>query len=201
MSLPSTLVDRKTGRAARVSESGQLAVSAFGGSGPVPLYRTRHLRDAAGSIDAAIDGSAATGTPTEFFAGPPSGEIWRVTRLLVFIQDTKIIAQQYGNQGILPVGVKLYVANDDVDLIDLLDGETVTVSAKWAAYCFDAQVMAWGAGDEFLTVRWTFTKAGVPIRLIGNKRERIAVYIADNLSGLASHEFIIQGYREGEVHV
>jgi len=120
--------------------------------------------------------------------------------MLVFVEDSKINAAQYGTQTVAN-GVRLYVANDQGELNDLMDGGAITTSAEWAEYCFDANSKAWGAGNEFLTVRWTFTKAGVPIRLDGNKRERLAILIQDDLTGLAAHEFVVQGYREGEVHV
>ena len=197
MGLRSTIVDRLTGRSAHVSESGALAVSAFGGSGQVPAYRTRHLRDEAGSAGANVNGAI---TPVEFFVRPPPGEFWRISRMIVFIEDTKIIAAQYGNQGLIPNGVRLYVANDHGELNDLMDGGSINTSAEWAEYCFDADVKTWGVGNEFMPVRWTFTKAGVPIRLDGSKRERLAILIQDDLSGLATHEFIVQGYREGEVY-
>lgn len=200
MGLRATIVDRITDRSVNVSEAGALSVSAFGGSGPVAEYRTRHLRNAAGSEAANINGSV---TPVEFSVGPPPGEFWRIARLLVFLEDTAIAAASYGavTVGALANGVRLYIVRDDVEVNDLLDGGTINTSAEWAEYCHDAEVKAWGAGNEFLTVRWTFTKAGVPLRLDGNKRERLAVLIQDNLTGLNAHEFIVQGYREGEVHV
>jgi hypothetical protein len=192
MSTPTRIVDPKTGDAAHVNERGLLSVSTTG-YGPVPKYLTRHLRNSAGSEDANVNGSV---TPVEFFVRPPPEEIWRIARMLVFVEDTKIIAAQYGNAGLLTNGVKLYIANDQYTLNDLLDGGTVNSNAEWAEYCFDAEAKIWGSGNEFLTVRWTFTKAGVPLRLEGSKRERLAVLIQDDLTGLDTQEFIVQGYRE-----
>jgi hypothetical protein len=200
MGLRATIVDRLTGRSARVSDAGALVVSSFGGSGEVAEYRTRHLRTEAGVAEAAVDGSV---TAVEFFVRPPPGEIWRVARLMVFLEASSIAAGAYGPVpvGALANGVRVYTANDFGELNDLLDIHTITTSAGWAEYCHDAQVKSWGAGNEFLTVRWTFTKAGVPIRLRGDNRERLDVLVQDDLTGLDSHQFIVQGYREGEVHV
>lgn len=200
MGLRATIVDRLTGKSARVSEEGALSVSAFGGSGPVAEYRTRHLRNAAGSAEAAVDGSV---TPVEFYVRPVAGEVWRIARMLVFLEASSIAAGSYGPVpvGSLSNGIRVYLANSDVETNDLLDVHTIHTSAGWAEYCHDAQVKAWGAGNEFLTVRWTFTKAGVPLRLDGNKQERLVVLVQDDLTGLVSHQFIVQGYKEGEVHV
>ena len=199
MGLRSTIVDRLTGRSANVSETGALSVSAFGGSGPVATYKTLHLRNATGSADVVLD---YTLTPTEFFVRPPPGEVWRIARMLVFIEDTKINADDYGAiaGGISP-GMELYVADDNGVINHLTDGGEINTNAEWAEYCYDADAKSWGVGNEFLVVRWTFTKAGVPLRLIGDKRERLAILAQDDLTGLIAHEYIVQGYREGEVHV
>lgn len=200
MSILARIFDPNSKNIAKVTEAGALQVSAFGGSGPVATYRTRHLRDTAGSSDAAIDGSV---TPVEFFTRPPPGEVWRIARLLVTFEASSISAAYYGpvGVGILTNGIRLYIADDDREVNDLLDGDTIKKSAEWVEYCFDAEVKAWGAGNDFLTARWTFTKAGVPLRLNGNRRERFVALIQDDLTGLVAHEFVVQGYREGETYV
>ena len=198
MGIQAAIFDRFTGRSASVSDSGALVVNAFGGSGEVPEYRTRHLRNAAGSEQAAVNGSV---TPVEFFVKPPPGEIWRIARMMVFLEASSVSAAYYGpvTVGKLTNGVRIYTADDEGELNDLADGGAIQTSAEWAEYCFDADVKNWGAGNDFLSVRWTFTKAGVPLRLRGDYGERFAILIQDNLTGLVSHEFIVQGYKEGEV--
>lgn len=194
MGLYATLIDRVSSIAARVTDSGALLVSAFGGAGEVREYLCRHLRNAAGSGQTAIDGSV---TPVEFFIRPPGDEIWRIARMVVFIEDSKINADDYGAiVGGLTNGVELYVADDNGIINHLMDNGAVNSSAEWAEYCYDADAKFWGVGNEFLTVRWTFTKAGVPIRLDGSKRQRLAILIQDDLTGLIGQEFIVQGYKE-----
>jgi hypothetical protein len=166
--------------------------------GPQSEYFCRHLREIGGSPDAVLDYSGGGLGLTKFFLAPALGEIYRVARLLVFIEDTKIIADQYGNiSGGLAVGVKLTVENSIGGVLnDLMDGETVQTSAGWAKYCFDADLKAWGVGNEFLPVRWTFTKGGVYLRLVGDDDERLVITVNDDLTGLDDHEFLAQGYIE-----
>jgi len=194
MGLFATLVDKASGISAKVTGSGALLVSAFGGAGDVREYLCRHLRNEAGSDS--ITGNYA-GSPTEFFIRPPPGEIWRIARMLVIIEDTKINADDYGAiaGGISP-GMELYVADDNRIINHLMDNGDVNTSAEWAEYCYDAEQKAWGVGNEFLVVRWTFTKSGVPIRLNGNKRERLAILAQADLTGLIEHECVVQGYKE-----
>jgi len=162
--------------------------------GPQPEYICRHLREIGGSADANLDYSGGGLGLTKFYIAPAPGEVYRIARMLVFVEDTKIIAAQYGNAGALAVGVKLAV-EDSIGTVlnDLMDNGTVNNSAEWAEYCYDAEVKAWGAGNEFLTVRWTFTKGGVYIRLVGDDDERLVITLNDDLTGLDSHEFIVEG--------
>ena len=166
--------------------------------GPQPEYLCRHLREIGGSADANLDYSGGGLGLTKFYLAPAPGEVYRIARMLVFVEDTKIIAAQYGNiSGGLAVGVKLTV-EDSIGTVlnDFMDGGAVNNSAEWAEYCYDAELKAWGTGNEFLTVRWTFTKGGVYIRLVGDDDERLVITLNDDLTGLDSHEFIVQGYIE-----
>lgn len=194
MGLFASLVDRASGITAKVTGSGALLVSAFGGAGEVREYLCRHLRNAAGSDS--VTGNYA-GNPTEFFVRPPAGEVWRISRLLVIVEDSKINADDYGAiaGGISP-GMELYVADDNGIINHLMDNGDISSNAEWAEYCYDADAKFWGVGNEFLVVRWTFTKAGVPLRLRGSHRERLAILAQADLTGLVEHEYIVQGYKE-----
>ena len=58
------------------------------------------------------------------------------------------------------------------------------------------QVLAWGAGNDQLIARWTFSKAGRPIRLVGDNNERLEVVLNDDFTGLVHQYFVVQGYIE-----
>ncbi|NIP35080.1 MAG: hypothetical protein GWN97_09810 [Thermoplasmata archaeon] len=76
----------------------------------------------------------------------------------------------------------------------MLDGEKVKDVASWGRFCFDVADHTFGTGDNFVQVRWTFSKAGVPIKLVPG--ESINFIINDNLSTLVAHTFAVQGYTE-----
>lgn len=164
--------------------------------GPQPTYLSRHLRDSLGNDN--VNGDYSGAGLEKFYIAPGPGEIYRIARMLVIVEDTAIVANYYGNIiGGLTNGIKLRVEDSlGTVLNDLMDGGAVNSSAEWAEYCFDAEVKAWGPGNEFLTVRWTFTRAGVYIRLSGDNDERLVITVNDDLTGLVDHEFIVQGYIE-----
>lgn len=56
---------------------------------------------------------------------------------------------------------------------------------------FDVAHHSFGIGDESLSVRWSFYKAGYPVILDAAK------YLAcnDDMSGLEEHYFMIQGFK------
>jgi len=118
----------------------------------------------------------------------------RVERLLVSYQDASgFRASRYGNLGAAltnGIAVKHLDAGGGV-IQDLTDASPVLTNAGWGALCYDVDVKSWGAGDEVLVCRWTFSKAGKAITV--RPGERLAVEFNDDLSGLVSHRFQFQG--------
>lgn len=165
--------------------------------GPQKLLVLRYADingDGTGSDNANGDYS---GAEEIFYIEPPAGEIWRVARMIVHIEDaTAMWAARYGGEAALGTGVVVRVQDDSGTIIDLTDAIPVKTNAQWAAMCFDVDVKAWGTGTELLAVRWTFTKAGQFIRLDGDSNERLEIVLNDDLRGLISHRFFIQGYIE-----
>ena len=117
-----------------------------------------------------------------------------VERLIVSVSDTTgFTAQKYGNLAALTNGIEIKLMDDDGEVLDLTDEIPVKTNAQWAQLCYDVDVKSWGSGDELLVVRWTFSKAGAPLILNCNKNAYLAVYLDDNLDGLLSHYFMVQG--------
>lgn len=131
----------------------------------------------------------------EVFAslGPPRDEIWDIYRLLVFIEDDKIAADNYGNLGALGNGVELILKRNGTQIHSFSEGHKIKSNALWGHLCYDAIQAAWGVGNEFLMVRWTFARAGDPIELRGEYYDEMGVLLHDNLGGLIAHNFICQG--------
>lgn len=155
--------------------------------------------DGTGTINGNLDYSGAAADLKYIAPGPGVN----VARMIITVEDaTGMRAERYGSLGAaLTNGIKLIHLNvDGTDRHDLTNGLPIKTNAQWGAYCYDVELKEWGAGNEFLLVRWTFEKAGSGIHLHPN--EALAVRLNDDLRGLVNHNFQIQGERlmEAEVH-
>jgi len=131
---------------------------------------------------------------------PPTNRIYNIARMLVSIVDTSgFSAVDYGNiAGGLTNGIQVRVQDDSGTIVDLVDSEPIVSNAGWGAFCYDADLKTWSTGNEFLLVRWTFSKSGVPIKLDGSKNARLEVLMDDDLRSLIDHKFLIQGSSSDE---
>lgn len=168
------------------------------GNGTVNLLLSRYLDtngDGTGTKNATGDYSV---TPETFYIAPAAGEVFRINRLLILVEDTAgMEADEYGNLGsALANGITARVHNGTATVVDLTDGIPITTNAEWGALCYDVDLKTWGTGNEFLLVRWTLAAAGVPIRLDGDATEALELVLNDNLTGLVAHKFLAQGYQE-----
>jgi hypothetical protein len=130
-----------------------------------------------------------------FLCQPPAGQVFNVERMIIHVQDATLLAAGYGGLSALSNGIEVKIVNDSGVLVDLTDDTPVKSLAHWGRYCYDSQILGFGAGDDFFSARWTFGKAGQPIQLDGDSNERIEVSINDDLTGLVDHTFLIQGSR------
>ena len=153
--------------------------------------------DGSGTTNAIGDYSDTGAGVEEFFYTDPSGggldlPPSYIHRMIVSIGDTTgMQASEYGNTGAaLTNGVSIAVKRAAATLIDLTP-EPILTNAQWGAYCYDVDLKTWGAGDELLLVRWTFTKSGSPIKLEAG--DKLVVTLNDDCSGLTDHRFLIQG--------
>jgi len=168
--------------------------------GPVYKWFGVFLSDdglAAGDTNAIGNyGATTSSVPTHFWY--EATEDTRIERMMVEIEDTSgMAAADYGNiTGNLSEGIQIkHFAKDGVtELHDFTSQASIVSNADWAKYCYDVDIKTWGNGNDFLFVRWTFRRAGTPIRLqVG---EHFAVLLHDDFSGLIQHKFLVQGYRE-----
>ncbi len=139
-----------------------------------------------------------------FRAGPPAGEKWKIRRLLFHLEDgaAQFNADQYGGLSALSVGTQIQIGQADGTVLHYLTGEDGTGAAQstgvktnmeFSALMHDVAVIPYGAGNDAIAGRWTFQKAGRDILLDGDNSDEIQVVINDDLNGLVTHTFIIQG--------
>lgn len=148
----------------------------------------QYLREAGGSRDANVDGSS---TPVEFSYTADDTRMW-IYRLMVSVKDAgSFDADLYGNGEILANGIDLEVVTAGGETHDLLDGEPIKANADWGI-CHDVRYFDIGpAADNYLLVRWTFARAGRPLRLgLGDK---LLARVNDDLTGLTGQWFHAQG--------
>lgn len=137
-----------------------------------------------------------SGAAQDFLIQPPAGQVFQIARLLIQIRDSgAFTASSYGNLGALANGIQLLIVNDGGTILDLTDGIPVKSNAHWSRLCYDAKPDDYGSGDNFLSVRFTFTRSGSAIRLDGDNTERLVARFNDDLSGLVEHYFLAQGWR------
>ena len=179
--------------------------STYGAIGPVPTPIYQHLDingDGTGTKNAIGDYS---GSAEIFYFQPAPGAIARINRLIVLIRapKTSFYTDSYGSVGELANGVTIRVQDDTTTLVNLTNGIPIKNNGNWGHYCFDAELYPSTAGntDTYLRVRWTFEKAGYPLRLVGDNNERLEVVLNDDFTGggsggLVEHYFHAQGYYE-----
>jgi hypothetical protein len=120
--------------------------------------------------------------------------------MLVLVRDAGVFsAEKYGNLAGLANGIRVGLFNDSTGAIveDWTDGLPVKANVDWGRMCYDVDHKGWGAGDEFIVVRWTFIRAGIACVLAANDNQDYAfgVEIRDDLTGLVEHYFQVQGYQ------
>jgi hypothetical protein len=160
----------------------------------------RHLTDDGlvgdGSNQVANRNGAVTAVP--FYAGPAAGKVWDIYRMLVTIEDNAVFtAANYGGVSTLTNGVTLQICRNGAEglpeVLDLMDGGAATGLVSWADFCYDMTTHTFGSGNNFAVARWTFAKAGEPLRLVGANGDVLQALIQDDLTGLVGHQFFIQG--------
>jgi hypothetical protein len=179
--------------------------STYGAIGPVPTPIYQHLDingDGTGTKNAIGN---YTGSAEIFYFQPDAGKIARITRMIVLIRGpkTSFYTDSYGSVGELTNGVTVRVQDDSGTTVQLTNGIPVKTNGNWGHFCFDAEVYPSSVGnnDTYLRVRWTFEKAGYPLRLVGDNNERLEVVLNDDFTGggsggLVEHYFHAQGYYE-----
>ena len=147
--------------------------------------------DGTGTANAVGDYSSTT---TDFKVTAQPGETLSIGRMIVSAEDTSgMAARDYGNIGNgLTNGIEVLVTDDLGATINTLTPAPIKDNAEWAKVCYDSNILTWGPGNELLVVRWTFSKSGAQIELPPG--HSVVVRCSDDLTGLVTHNFVIQGY-------
>lgn len=164
------------------------------------LYRVLDTNgDGTGTKSAIGDYSSGGLGETIFYIQPPSSEIFHIARMIVSYSDAAgMSAVEYGNTAAaLTNGITLRKSDDNGVITDLTAGLPIKSNAEWGRHCYDVDLKTWSTGNEFIVVRWTFTKdtgeSDGRISLDGIKNERLEIVLNDDFTGLVDQYFLVRG--------
>lgn len=135
-------------------------------------------------------------TPTTFkFTG--TAKRTYLNRMIVYLEDSGNFSTENYGAGLaaLTNGIEVLLydsAGTEVD--DLTGGIAIKSNGGWARVCHDVSYIEFGAGDNVLSVRWTFANSGKPLLLPRGGELRVA--LSDDCSGFVEHTFMVQGWEE-----
>lgn len=136
-----------------------------------------------------------------FSAAPPAGEIWYISRIMVYVQDTgNFDATLYGNGIVMANGYHSWHTHKGHDHVLMPAEAGVKSTGDLAANMFGIQHEAFGTGDEWLAAPFIFEDIGGPVVLNGDDNESFNVEFRDDLTGLNKHYFTLEGYATHTAH-
>lgn len=135
-------------------------------------------------------------TPQIYWAGPPAGEVWHLTRIL--------FAMGHGSAGDLGLFGDIAALTNGLTIRSIINGQQSTLTSwkingdiKVDFYDVDFDVRSGGGGTHGTSGRGTFKNAGVVVSLDGDNNDRLQVYVQDDISALDFFNMKAQGHIEG----
>lgn len=150
-------------------------------------------------LDDVGDGSGQTNmnqdhsvTPGIYFCKPQAGRVILIKRVLITVGDSgNFTASGYGAGATLSSGINFGLFRGGSLRTDLLP-EPIISNFQWNQYCHDANPVTYGSGDNYLSVRWTFSR-GKDEGMYLTTNDELRMIINDDLTGLTIHKVIAQG--------
>lgn len=148
--------------------------------------------DGTGSDDMNVDGSI---TPVRFSITPPPGNVYRIAKFMMYIQDTGTFDTGFwGNNITMVNGIQFITTRGGVDREVLK--HPIRTSGDLAELTFNVRHENFGSGDEFLVSEWKIAELGQFFRLDGDNNDSFSVTINDDLTNLNHQQVMAQGYIE-----
>jgi hypothetical protein len=144
-------------------------------------------------LDSVGDGTGTTDMSTTadtYFFAPTRPCV--ISRMLIYIEDNaSVVAGNYGGLSALSTGVSVTQVSGS-ETLNLHGQVTIKTNADWARLCYDVDYTGFGAGNQYVHVRWTFAKSGIPVEM--ESGDTLNMVISDDLTNLVSHYAMVQGY-------
>lgn len=166
-----------------------------GSADSIPMYQFMDtVGDGNGEINQAVDGETVN---VSYFVVPPAGKVYGLARIIFSIRDNgSMDSGGWGSMGANPLdnGFQLiwHRLGSDIELTK----NPIRSHIDVAAVCHDMIHQNWGAGDEFLTARFTFTKAGNYLILDGDQGDYLELVVRDDISSVVQQRISVQGYQK-----
>ncbi len=152
--------------------------------------------DGSGTTNMAVDGDP---TPVIFKIKPAAGQIFQVSRLIIYISDNSSFdSGGWGALGGSPLtnGCIIKKIQNGVTY----EVEPLTSNGQLAALMYDTSHESYGSGAEFLVGRLTFTKFGGEIRLKGDNGDELQFVIQDDIDALVEQYVHAEGWIEDTLY-
>ena len=157
--------------------------------GELVYQRLSTVGDGSGTINMNVNGAT---TPVTFKIAPAEGDTLRVARVMIYVEDNGTFdSDKWGNGVVLANGFNFKHKKGDVTTDLLAFG--ITSSGEMASICHDIDHRSFGTGNEFVSFRWTFTKAGATLDLDGNSGDELQVVVNDDMTDLVKMYVMAQG--------
>ena len=143
--------------------------------------------DGSGTTNMNVDGSV---TPVTFKIEPGAGDLYKIARIIIFVEDNGTFdSDKWGNGITLANGFNFKLQRDNVTT-DLI-GFSIKTTGEMASVCHDIDHRSFGTGNEFVSFRWTFTKAGSAIDLYNE--DELQLVVNDDMTNMIKMYVHAQG--------
>jgi len=149
--------------------------------------------------EAVVDMTSLVGamaSPQEYVAGPPTGEVWHVTRIL--------FSMTHGTAGDNGLFGNLTALTNGVLLRARINGEYGTLTnwktngdIKTDMFNVEFDSRSGGGGAYGTSGRGTFTETGAVLRLDGDNNDQFEIYVQDDITTMDVFTMKVQGHVEG----
>lgn len=135
--------------------------------------------------------ATGTYTSTRFYIQPPAANTYALSRLIAIIEDSAVVTPTLYGAATITNGVVIRRVSGS-SIITLTDSISLTANAHWRRFCEVTQTSLSGVTNQLQAI----CNFALPVRLSGDRNERLEVLLQDDFSGLDAHYFIAEGYKE-----
>lgn len=203
MALPNTRSDREQAKFLELQDgsTAMRAVDPFAAVGTQREYISRILdTDGDGTGTKIATGNYADGGSglTIFKIEPAAGEVFRLSRILIHYADTGPVnnGDVYGNGITLTNGITVTLTDAFGTDVSLTNDTPIMTNNEWGRFCYDINITDFSSGSNYYQARWTFSRGGQFLRLVGDEGHVLKVTLNDDFTGLDDQTFVVQGYQE-----